>query len=339
MADKDVYQELGEMVDREDIVGIKVTPAFIRLLKLQFTKSEAELALKIGLTGAPLSELAEKLDMDRDKLFKKLWKMADKGTMWIDPGKKDDPVCRVLGVAAPGLIETGIWGGIRFSYDVELGKAIHEVTREWAKEKLCTLGFPFAPVWAHPWAMPDDAPPEENIAAFLKDRSYFSVSFCPCRLSHWLSDPGDHCEHMLETCLHTGDTARWVVEHKQGREITYEDAIELLKKSNADGLVHTININGFICNCCSDCCPMFIGLHEFKTKTFVPSNYMPTVDEDECNACGKCEKACPVNAIEVEDAAEVALDTCIGCGVCVTTCPTKSISFIRRPEQVEKYIA
>ncbi len=332
MTEKDVYQELAEMVDREDVVGIPVTPAFLKLLRLQFTPEEAALALKIGLTGGPLDELATTLAMDRDKLFKQLNTMADKGTMWIDPGK-DNPVCRVLGAAAPGLVETGIWGGIRFPYDVELGKTIHQVTTEWAKEKLCNLGFPFAPVWAHPWALPEDAKPEENIAEFLKSQTYFSVSFCPCRFSHWLADPGNHCEHMLETCLHTGDTARWCVEHGQGRKISYEEALELMKKANENGLVHTININGFICNCCRDCCPMFIGFHQFKTKTLVPSPFMPDIDNDTCTACEECVDACPLGATKVDDTAQVDMDICIGCGVCVTACPSDAIKLIRRPEK------
>jgi len=333
MADNDIYKELAEMINREDVVGIPESPSMLKVLSLQFTPEEAGLAIKIGLTGGTLDELSQKLDMDREVLSAKLNTMADKGTMWIDPGK-ENPVCRVLGSAAPGLVETGIWGGIRFPHDVELATHLHQAVFEWARDKLCTLGFPFAPVWAHPWALPDDAKPEENLAEFLKAQDYFSLSFCPCRLSHWIAHPGDHCEHMLETCLHTGETARWCVEHGQGREITYEDALELLKKANADGLVHTININGFICNCCDDCCPMFVGYHQLKEQTLIPSPFMPVIDEDDCVACGECADVCPMNAVTVDETATVDLDVCIGCGVCVTQCPSDCIALARRPEEV-----
>lgn len=334
MADNDIYKELAEMINREDVVGIPESPSMMKVLSLQFTPDEAELAIKIGLTGGTLDELSEKLDMDREELKTKLNTMADKGTMWIDPGK-DNPVCRVLGSAAPGLVETGIWGGIRFPYDVELGKNLHKAVFEWARDKLCTLGFPFAPVWAHPWALPEDAKPEENLAEFLKGQDYFSVSFCPCRLSHWLDDPGDHCEHMLETCLHSGDTARWCVEHGQGREITIDEALEVLKKTNADGLVHTININGFICNCCDDCCPMFVAYHQLNAETLIPSPFIPEIDEDSCVACEECADVCSMNAVTVDETATVDKDICIGCGLCVTTCPSECIVLVRRPEQVE----
>lgn len=334
MVERDIYRELAEMIDRDDVVGIPQTPAMIKVLSLQFTPEEAELALKIGLGGGPLSELAQKLGVDREALWRKLNTMADKGTMWIDPGK-EDPVCRVLGSSAPGLVETGTWGNIRFPYDVELARNLHQAVVEWARDKLCTLGFPFAPVWAHPWALPDDAKPEENLAEFLKTQDYFSLSFCPCRLSHWIADPGNHCEHMVETCLHTGETARWCVEHGQGREITYEEALDLLKRANADGLVHTININGFICNCCSDCCPMFVGFHKFNTKTLIPSPFIPRIEETECIACGDCETICPLGAAKVDEIAVIDPDICIGCGVCVTHCPPEAMALIRRSEQVE----
>lgn len=147
MATEDVYKELAEMVNRDDphVVGVPVTPAFLKVLRLQFTPEEAKLALQIGLTGGTLDELSAKLGMNKDKLKKMVHTMADKGTMWIDPGK-EDPVYRVLGSCAPGLVETGLFGNIRFPYDVELGKALHQVLYEWARDKLCTLGFPFAPV-------------------------------------------------------------------------------------------------------------------------------------------------------------------------------------------------
>jgi hypothetical protein len=109
MADNDIYKELAEMINREDVVGIPESPSMLKVLSLQFTPEEAGLAIKIGLTGGTLDELSQKLDMDREVLSAKLNAMADKGTMWIDPGK-ENPVCRVLGSAAPGLVETGIWG-------------------------------------------------------------------------------------------------------------------------------------------------------------------------------------------------------------------------------------
>lgn len=345
MSEKDVYLQLLESINKADphVVGLPVTPSMLKVLSLQFTPEEARLALQVGLTGGTLGELSAKTGIEKTRLKKMLETMAYKGTMWIDPGK-DDPVYRVLGSCAPGLIETALMGNIRFPYDVELGKSFHQALYEWARDRLCTLGFPFAPVWAHPWALPSDARPEENLIDFLKAQDFFCVSTCPCRLSHWLAEPGNHCKHMLETCLHSGDIGRWCVKYGMAREITLDEALDLLRKANEDGLVHTINIEGFICNCCTDCCPLFMGFYDLKTKTMVPTPFVPTFDKDQCNACDSCIDICPVKALKMDDIPIVDADTCIGCGLCVTHCAPAAIRLVRRetevevPEEVKKHI-
>ena len=330
MKENDVYQQLADMIDEEDVVGIQKTPAVLKLLSLQFTPEEARLALQVHLTGAKLDEIAERSGIKKEKLKKLLNTMADKGTMFIEPGK-EDPTYKVVGVSAPGLTETGLWGNIKYPFTVELGKALYPVLKEWSEEKLCKLGFPFAPVWAGILALPDDVQPSENLAEVIRDAGHWSVSPCPCRLSHWLVDPGNHCEHILETCIHTGDLSRWAVEHGMARELSYDEVVELLRECNRDGLVHTLEINSVICNCCDDCCAIFHG-YKLGAPTFIPTHFMAQVDEETCNACKTCAERCPVGAIEVDDFSSVNQDICLGCGVCVPTCKTKSMKLVRRPQ-------
>ena len=63
----------------------------------------------------------------------------------------------------------------------------------------------------------------------------------------------------------------------------------------------------------------------------------------QCVGCGKCQKACPIFAIEVKETeegqvkkktAQVNSEICLGCGVCARNCPTKAIEMKRRPIQV-----
>jgi electron transport complex protein RnfB len=328
MAESEVYDQLAEMINKEDIVGVPKTPAFLKLLSLQFTPTEAQLALHVHLTGGTLDEIATRSGIGKGKLKEMLNTMADKGTIYIEPDKKD-PLYKVVGSAAPGFTETGLWGNIKYPFTVELGKTMYQFLKEWAEEKLCKLGFPFAPVWAAIDALPEDAQPSENLAEVLKGAGHWSVSPCPCRLSHWLVDPCNHCDHILETCIHTGDLSRWAVEHGLAREITYDELVALMRKCNEDGLVHTLNINSCVCNCCNDCCAIFHG-QNLGVKVFLPSPFMAQVDQDTCDACGTCADRCPVSAIEVNDHATVNDDICLGCGVCVPTCTTQSIRLVRR---------
>ncbi len=331
MADTALYQELLDMINKTDphVLGVPNTPAMLKVLSLQFTPEEAKLALQIGTAGGTLGELSAKTGLDKAKLKKKLETMATKGTMWIDPDK-EDPVYRVVGSCAPGLVETGAWGGIRFPYDIELAKNLHQVLIEWARDKLCQLGFPFAPVFAHPAYLPEDAKPGENMFETLKKQDFISVSTCPCRLSHWLAEPDNHCSHTLQTCIHYGNVGKWTVKYGQARQISYDEAVELLKQCNAEGLIHSIDIDGCICNCCQDCCPNLIGIHQFKTKTFIASPFMPQIDPDKCSACSSCVDACPLGALKLNDIAEVNKDICVGCAVCIPTCDVKAMKLVRR---------
>lgn len=333
MTDKsaNVFEQVADMVIEEDPIAGPKTPAFVTLMSLQFSEAEAKLALQIRTTGGTLDELAAKTGMKKEKLQRMLLTMADKGTVFYEPG--DNPTYRIIKMAAPGFIETGLWGGIKFPYSVELAKAINQVLKEWSSEKLCNLGFPFAPVWAGTTTLPADADPALNLAEAVRHEGHWSVSPCPCRLSQWITEPGNHCSHILETCIHTGDQSRWAVKHGMARELTFEELVDLLERCNKDGLVHTLNIQNCICNCCNDCCAIFHGQNRGH-KVFVPSPFVPEVDAESCNACNKCVDHCPVHAIsadEYEESVAVDYETCIGCGICVTACKPDCLTLIPRP--------
>jgi Pyruvate/2-oxoacid:ferredoxin oxidoreductase delta subunit len=236
-------------------------------------------------------------------------------------------------MAAPGFTETGLWGGIKYPFTVRLAKAMNQMMKDWTIEKMGSLGVPYAPVWAGINTLPADAAPSENLAEAVKHEGHWSVSPCPCRLSQWIADPGNHCDHMLDGCIHTGDLSRWAVKHGMARPLTYDELVALLEECNKDGLVSSLNIQNCICNCCNDCCAIFQGYNHGQ-KVFVPSPFVPQVNEESCNACNQCVDRCPVKAIEAgpekRDPVSVNYDTCIGCGVCVGTCKPHFMSMVRR---------
>ncbi|UCF56540.1 MAG: 4Fe-4S binding protein, partial [Deltaproteobacteria bacterium] len=124
------------------------------------------------------------------------------------------------------------------------------------------------------------------------------------------------------------------------RRISKEEALEVLKNAEEEGLVHNAFYNTkqghfAVCNCCPCCCGVFRGVKEFKAPYFLAkSNFFASIDQETCSECGVCaEERCPVEAIVEEDNGyTVQSDICIGCGVCTVTCPTESINLVRKPE-------
>ena len=330
MTKKDAYEKLAEMFNQLP-PGISYIPSIMQVLRLQYTSKEAELAVKVGLKGIKLDEVQRRTGIDKQELNRMLNRMADKGTMWITP-REENPNYRSVGIGGPGLIETGAWGNIRFPYSVQLLKAMARFQREWATKAMPALGFPTNRVWPSPAALPDDAQPSDNVAEMMKQAGYWSVSTCSCRLPHWVAAPGHHCNHILETCLILGKMGRWCVEHGMAREISYDRAVDLLKRCNEDGLVHTYDPSWAICNCCADCCVFFVSLRETGANVLQRSNFVAHVDQKTCAACGTCADRCPVDAIVVDDFAVINKDKCLGCGVCFPTCATRSVCLVRRSE-------
>ncbi len=329
MTEESVYKELALMIGKEDVVGMPPTPSFLEILSLQFAPEEAALALQTHLHGGTLGELASRTGVAESRLKDMLMTMADKGTIVYDPAE-EDPVYKVAGMVAGGLTETGMWGGIRFPFTRQLGIAMYTMLREHAELSLAKLGFGYTPVWAARVALPKDALPAEDLSEAIRGVGHWSVSACPCRLARSLVKPGDPCKHMLHTCVHTGALSRWAVKHGMARELTYDQMLHLLRECNEDGLVHTINIYGQICNCCRDCCAVF---HSFRlgVPTFAPSPFTAQSDQETCNACGTCQERCPVGAIKLDGHAVVDSAICIGCGVCVPTCQENAMRLVRRP--------
>jgi len=70
------------------------------------------------------------------------------------------------------------------------------------------------------------------------------------------------------------------------------------------------------------------------------SNYLATVVDEKCKACGRCVKACPVMAVKIvplefgEATARIDEDTCLGCGACNVACKNNAMSMKSRPKRV-----
>jgi len=144
----------------------------------------------------------------------------------------------------------------------------------------------------------------EEISTYLEENDIFTVSPCSCRTDREVM--GEGCGHLKEDmCIQMGHAAEYYIRTGRGRQITREEAYEILKRAEENGLMHEIpNTDGSgkthaICNCCGCGCLSLRTAAMFKNVDMVRSNYVSEVDAEKCVACGQCVENCPVNALKL----------------------------------------
>ncbi len=342
MSSSTVYDELVEHLNSMP-VGAPKTAELIEILKTLYTDEEAELAVKLPFLPMNLDGLADRTGVEKGKLKGMLESMADKGIAAVET-LADEKMYRLLPTVV-GFSETPFWAGKRTPETEKLAKLwrnyarngfVHEVGGAGLSDTPMTRVIPMEESLSDPRKVAD----YERIADTVKGSSYQAVAHCPCRLMRDYAGEGS-CEHNTENCLHFGSMAQYMVEKGMARQITVDETLAILKRSNEEGLVHITGNNqselATICNCCADACIFLTGLLSMGEKNmFARSNHVSVVDADTCVVCGTCEERCPVDAITMEDSAVVDADKCIGCGVCYPTCSTESITLAARPEAEQK---
>lgn len=144
----------------------------------------------------------------------------------------------------------------------------------------------------------------EEVSKYLNDNDIFSVSNCSCRTSREIM--GEGCGHLKEDmCIQLGHAAEYYIRTGRGREITREEAFDIIKRAEENGLMHQIpNLDGSgkthaICNCCGCSCFALRTTTMFNNADMSRSNYVSKVDKDKCVACGECVVNCPTNALKL----------------------------------------
>jgi len=144
----------------------------------------------------------------------------------------------------------------------------------------------------------------EEISSYLNENDTFTVSDCSCRTSREVM--GEGCGHLKEDmCIQMGHVAEYYIKTGRGRQIDREEAFEIIKKAEANGLMHSIpNTDGpgkthAICNCCGCGCFAMRIAEQWTNPDMVRSNYVSKVDSEKCVACGECVENCPTNSLKL----------------------------------------
>ncbi len=337
----DIYVKLRERLDMFP-QGFPRTESGVEMEILQqlFTPEEAEIMLHLRPYPEPPSAVAERMGRDECELSEILYKMSRNGLILRGRVSEDE----VYYFLAPWVV--GIW---EFQVknltpeNIKLYEKYHEEGLVPERQNSKTAGFRVIPIEEE---IKDSSEIEsyEKVSEIIESNTRFAVADCICRKEAKMFGKG--CDKLMEGCMMFGMAADYYIENEFGREITKEEAKQVLRKAEEDGLVHhSSNHLGqkiFICNCCGCCCKALAHINKHNNPNAIAkSNYYAAVDEDTCTACETCVDRCQVNAISMEDdLAVIDRARCIGCGLCVSSCPTESISMIHKtPEEASAIFA
>jgi len=168
----------------------------------------------------------------------------------------------------------------------------------------------------------------EDIRSIVENARSLAVTNCTCRLI------ARKCDKQLEACIQVNRAADYSLERGTGRRITKEEALEITRRSEEDGLIHVVmnrqDVDHFICNCCPCCCQTMPILIKDGVRVIEPSRFAASVDASLCESCGACEERCYFDAIHIQgdETPKVNVEKCLGCGLCRVTCPSEAISMV-----------
>lgn len=335
-----VYHDLCEVLaKRRGLYPGKDIPEFYALVEELFTPEEAAVYNVIPKGFNPAEAMAQALGKPVEEVRTTLETMADKGI--CTAGSMGGVTYYSAPVFVPGIFEFQFMRGTRTEKDLKLAHLIHAFKAAIDAEKgAVKVTFPTSRV------IPVDRKIQaENkihtyhqVASYIEKYHPLSVSTCFCRHEAKLIDENDDCHKPDEVCMQFGMGAQFIIDRKMGRQISKEEALEILKQTEEAGLVHAaINRQeiDFLCNCCGcHCMILKTALAQPKPGLNLNSGFMPQHDAEKCTSCGVCIERCPTKALAMgeEDVPLLNSDLCIGCGVCATGCDFEAITLVTRED-------
>jgi len=341
---KSVYERLAHHLSLLGM-GYPPTEDLVEILKENFKPVEAEVALAIPTGVIPLQpvsvdKISSRIDIPEKELMNILDELSQRGLLFYGKTRAGDEgyALQQVGFSFP---QTFFWKGEDSPHARNMAGLIakyfnRKVTREAYSNK--TDAYRYIPAAGTVDADIQAVYPHHTMESVIEKITDFAVCHCSCRMIARLREMP--CEHPTEVCLKFDEMAKYVLDRKLGRKITREEALEIIKQTEEDGLVHFVdNAKGHIkhnCNCCGCACWNVgtIKRRKIPRDVLMATYFIRETDEDECTGCGECAEICPVDAINMEDdLPRVDKEWCIGCGVCASKCPTGAAKLKMRPDK------
>jgi NAD-dependent dihydropyrimidine dehydrogenase PreA subunit len=327
-------------------MGYPEKEELLEILKENFTPLEAEVALAIPtqvipFEPVPVSEIEPPLNISREELESNLSNLAQRGLLF-SKRRKDGSRGYALQQFGYGFPQTFFWKGVNTPNAKKMADLVIKYS---GKEQLIeaygdtpTKAFRYLPAMESLEPESHAVFPFEMMEEVIKKVNTIALVHCPFRATARLIVK-KRCDHTLENCIKYDELAEYLIEKEIGKEITKQEALEVIRKSEEAGLVHMVdNAREGIkhtCNCCGCCCWNVGSIRRKKIPrdVLMATYFLRETDQEKCTGCGHCVDICPVQVIKMEgDFPIIDKDWCIGCGVCAVPCPVGAVKLVRKSD-------
>lgn len=344
------YRLLQRQMDRH-WTGVPDSPALMQILQRVYTPEEADWVRKLPMRPASLQDLSHRLKTPADKLEDIYGPLAERGLV-LDLRKGENRFFAIPPVLG-GLFEF-IFMRVRedlpqkelaalfddyMNHDSNFAHALHSGETRFARsfvreESLDEENHVEVLDW-------------ERVNEVIRTASAITVGMCACR--HQMEHLGKACDAPMRACLSLNGGAEAMAHMQVSERISPKEALDIVEECKKYGLAQTgDNVKKgvtFLCNCCGCCCTLMQSMRTMDMGGPVMSSaWIMSNDPKRCTGCGKCAKACPVQAISMQPAPEspgrsvrgvVNAELCLGCGVCYSQCGQGAIKI--RPRERRAY--
>jgi electron transport complex protein RnfB len=224
----DVYERLRERLDMFP-QGFPKTESGVELEILQhlFAPDEAEIMLHLRPFPENVADIAERTGKDKTELGETLYEMSKRGLIL----RYTSPDNEIYYFLIPWVI--GIWEfqlNNLTTENIELYEKYFEEGMAPAQQNRKIGQFRVIPVEKEIEG-DTEIQPYERVSEIIESHTRFAVADCICRKEARMLGKG--CDKLLETCISLGASADFYIENGLGREISKEEAKEILLKAEA----------------------------------------------------------------------------------------------------------
>jgi NAD-dependent dihydropyrimidine dehydrogenase PreA subunit/predicted transcriptional regulator len=364
------YKRAAQIINGAGGTPFPISDTLITILK-HIVPDEEDLAfIKFfkRKTSQTMEQLKETSNLSEEEILRNVKKLAKIGLIFNQPNRHGLMVYRLMPFIDVGVFEYTFMGALENNEENrELARLFQKLTTD-VKDKLkqdydVLLGFlknrspvdrtiPFTEnktTGAEIEIIVDlslDVPeeqilPVQKVEELLEKFDDIAVGHCFCRHHHDLL--GDPCKQtdIRENCFTFGKSARFTAEQGFTRLISKDEALDIIRRSDEDGLVHKAYHPHFdatkdetsLCICCNCCC----GQAGSETFNVNKTHYIARVDQKACTGCGICVENCHTGTMYLNDDNIAYIgDLCIGCGVCAHFCPEQAIS-LKENERIVRF--